>query len=340
MDINILNTIVKENGGIIKNLNEEPGKEIYIGNFCGSSIINKFFIHKREGKKLVDLPYLDPKTNFVFVFVPKTTKLFINLFCCGTTMTNVYKKLDKYGLAVEGCFDIEPLSRTPRGLLSAIDINDKMIKKNIKSHLYNDGYLLIDNHKTLKIVDSKEILSYKTTDISMYYIQGLILYKNGEPFIPINRMKDIIIKGVPGLVDGKIDGSNVVIDYQNLKIKIGSLQEIKPRLGDKINGTDLKFSDIGSRVKFVDNDFFELSGFLVIGIDKNGNIIIFYHPRIDFYNIMLVLNIFNCDDAILICKSPSIHLMWKENGLNTYNKTNFIGNPGDIISNVITFSSS
>ncbi len=38
----------------------------------------------------------------------------------------------------------------------------------------------------------------------------------------------------------------------------------------------------------------------------------------------------NCRDAIMVCNSKLPHIIWKQSGINTFNKTDFIGNPNEI----------
>lgn len=81
------------------------------------------------------------------------------------------------------------------------------------------------------------------------------------------------------------------------------------------------------------------NGLLVLAFDKAGNIIIIYHNSISISDMKTLLETFKCHNAILLCTSSNAHIIWKVSGENTYNKSDFIGSPVDIVSNVLTFSS-
>ena len=311
---------------IFKNLNTSTGKEIYVAKICNATLINDFYKRKQAEKKLVeDTLYLDPNTKFFMAFIPQSTSLLINLFCCKTTMADVHNRLSSHGLALEGCFTIEPQTMLPAGMYAGYNIHtNKLFKSKMPSENRDPSYLVIDNHKLLRIMSHKEFMAYQPTSIALQYLQGYRLFQNGKPFIPLDTMKNISTN-IPGLPNN-IPGSNVVIDYENLKLKI--------------RNREVNFSEIGSKVKFVYSSLFDMNnGLLVVSTDSNNNIMIIYHPKIDYFNMMLLLSIIGCKDAILVCNAPNANIMWKETGLNRYNKTDFMGNPAQIISNVITFSS-
>ena len=315
---------------LLKELNSEPNKQIFVAKICNIKSINIFYKTYQSKQNLVDTLYLDPNTKFVIMAIPKSTKFLVNLFCCNLSMENIYSRLSTHGIAIEGCFKIQSKTNIPKGEYSGFDPQTKksFIKKNKIIDNYA-SYLVIDNYQIIKILDENELSTYKTTGINTQYVQGRKLFENSQPIIPINQMKNVIIENIPDLPKGKISGENVIIDYSNLKLKL------------KINNieTEIDFNKIGSEIKFEYEQFFILKSILVIAIDINSNILMFYHPKIDYFNMALLLQLFNIKDAIAICFSPNAHIIWKEAGLNTYNKTDFIGNTTDNISNVITFSS-
>jgi Cu/Ag efflux protein CusF len=81
------------------------------------------------------------------------------------------------------------------------------------------------------------------------------------------------------------------------------------------------------------------TGMIVIAIDENKNTLIIYHQSINKYNMISLLLFFKIKDAIVICETDNSHIIWKECGIDYYNKTDFIGNANEIVSNVLTFSS-
>lgn len=306
----------------IKNLNsEDQQKEIYVIKLCDVSPINNFIREISTQDNVNDNLYIDPSHKLFIAVIPSTSKYFIDLFCCKISMENIYNKFVNYGFAMEGCFNIEPITLLPNFYQGREFGSDNMLKMSGKKINLNQSYLVIDNHSTLNILNKQELEQYKPLGVNVQYVEGYRLYEKGEPSLSLSQMKNII------LGDGEtIPGENVTIDYDNLKIKA--------------NNTYYDFSDIGSKLIFQDEEIFNtINGLLVIAIDHDNNIFIVYHPHIDYFNMMLLLKVFNSKEAILICQSSNAHIIWKENGYNTYNKSDFIGNPSDILSNIITFSS-
>src|SRR5690606_3133828 len=100
------------------------------------------------------------------------------------------------------------------------------------------------------------------------------------------------------------------------------------------------FDDVAKKnIEFLYDQFHQIDhGPLIYGVDMNGNSFVLYHKNIDTYNMLLLLKMFNCRDAILLCDSTKANLICKESGSNRYNKTDFIGNPKKFLSNIIAFS--
>lgn len=308
----------------LKNLNSSTkDKEIYVMKLCDSNIINDFVKQYSNNDNKTDLLYINPLHTLFIALIPHTSKTLISLFCCKITMENIYSKLSNYGLAIEGCFNIEPISIIPSFFQGHEFNTNNFVTKgtNISS---NKAFLIIDNHNIIKIINGIELESFKPYGTNVQYIEGKRLYENGKPYIDFSTIKKVTVRENDGSLTN-IDGSNVIIDYAELKIKI--------------NGIDFNFSEIGTKINFVYNSLFEMNhGLLVLMMDAHNNICLFNHENIDIFNMLLLLKIFDCKDAIVLCDSTKINIIWKENGYNTYNKTDFIGNPQLIVSNVIVFS--
>lgn len=311
---NFFDYVNEQDNHILKNLNPVKGKEIYVMKLCGNIMNN--FINSFDDN---DTVYIDSQNHFFFVLIPNTSKILITLFCCGLNLESIYSKFDNYGLAIEGCFNIEPITMVPFFYRGYEYDTKKFLTINNNNIIKKQGFMVVDNHHIIKIMDGLELESYVPNGINVQYIEGMLLYHHGEPFIKLEKMKDVI-------VDNKIiDGSNVTIDYNNFKINV--------------NNKEYHFSDLGKNIDMVNNELFDVNnGLLVLAIDHNDNIFITYHRKIDFYNIMLFLKFFNCKDAILLCNSLEANIIWKEADNNIYNKTDFIGNPNKFVSNIIAFS--
>ena len=324
---------------IVKNLSQKNDNPIYVSKICDSNLLRNYF---KDNFISNDLPYLDPKSKIFIAVIPKGSQTFINLFCCKMTMENIHSKISDYGMALEGCFNIEPITMLPllyQGydyssvtknitpiLKNPRDIKDfELITTSSQEIITEQAFLVIDNHTNISIIDGQQFLAYKPKGINVQYVEGKRLFRDGNPIIDLDLIKNVIVKNASGL-SREISGSHVNIDYDHLKIII--------------NGNNIfNFSDIGNKINFVNQDFFEMNGgALVFGTDKNNNLFIIYHRHIDFYNMILLLKAFDCNDAILLCNKSDANIIWKESGSNTYNKTDFIGNPKKILSNIITFS--
>jgi hypothetical protein len=248
----------------IVNLSLDSQKEIMVAKICNQDLNNVL-----GTKSLI----IDTNHQLFMAFIPATSKIFVNLFCCNITMEDIHKKFTNFGLAIEGCFNIEKISNLPnfyRGY-NFLDDNYILTMQGVKQSLPK-AYLVVDNHRIQKIVSEAELSTYKPIGVNVQYIEGLSLYENGRPQKSLTSL-------------------------------------------DK-----------------------KLLGCLVLAIDKSNNIIIFYHNQLDISNVFQILNAFDCQNAILLCASANAHLIWKRDGQNTYNQSDFIGNPVETVSNVMTFS--
>lgn len=323
---------------IVKNLSQDDSKEILVANICQPFILNQYVQFFRP-EQMTDILYLDNTSRLFFAIIPKKSKTFINLFCCNMTMENVHSKFANYGLALEGCFNIEPITNMPsfyQGYDYSTDANKIMsalVKNNVLDmDILNISYpivpneqafLIIDDHKYINIIDSKDLKTYEPKGVNVQYIEGKRLFNDGKPFVDIEQIKNVKI--MDNGSERIVHGSKVTINYDNHQIKI-----------DK---EYYDFMDIGKKINFINSEFFSMdNSLLVIAIDKNENLIIVYHKHIDIYNMLLLLKLFNSYNAILLCNSPNANIIWKEKGFNMYNKTDFIGNPNKKLSNIITFS--
>lgn len=302
--------IKKNNTKYVVNLNPN-GIEFDVLKICDVKLVQNFF-------KDDDI-FINESDNFFLSVFPDKLKLFINLFS-DTSLTDVYDKINDFGLAVQTCFKDNFIIN--KIIYSTYDTNEN---ENIEKDLLNESYLVIENNKIIKFLNKNDMDKLKNAKNYLETIQiisGLSLYKDGNPFIDIDKMKDIIYENKP------ISGKNVIINYNDFLIKF--------------DNNIYRFKDIGNKFKFKYPEFFNTNNApLVIGINKNNNNFILYHDHIDIYNLMKLLLKFECKNAILICNNLNTNILWKgmnEKTLNTYNKTDFIGNPDETLSNIILFT--
>ncbi|XWV25271.1 hypothetical protein QJ856_gp0499 [Tupanvirus deep ocean] len=322
----------------IKNLSQDPKKSIYVAKICDSTIVTNYSKNFENDNK--NKLYLAPNSRLFIAVIPNGSNIFYTLFCCNMTMENVHSKFNNFGLALEGCFNVEPITMLPSfyqgyeyskftgdivTVLKKIKSKDiEIITTTSANILYEQSFLVIDDHNIISIVDSKQFKNYQSKGINVQYIEGKKLFSNGEPFVEFDTIKKVNITNNDGSTK-EINGSDVTIDYDNNFINI--------------NKHVYDFSEINKTISFTNQEFFDMdNGLLVLAIDKNDNVFILYHRHIDFYNMLLLLKMFNCKDAILLCNSVNANIIWKESGFNTYNKTDFIGNPKTNLSNIITIS--
>ena len=244
--------IIKKNSHCtLKNLNsEENGKEIYVMKICDLNVINILADNVMKTQK-DGIPFIDTKKDLFITFIPNTTQFFINLFCCNVTMEKIYSKFSKYGLALEGCFEINSITLFPFFYQGYKFDTDHIL--NIKKGtdiISQKSFLVIDNHNIIKIMNGKELQTYEPKGINVQYIEGFKLYDNGNPFMDFSTMKNLRIN-ING-TEENINGSNVLIDYNKLQIKI--------------KDTYYNFSEIGKVINFVHNSLFDMdNGLLIFG---------------------------------------------------------------------------
>lgn len=304
------------------NPDSKPERDIYIAKICNSQMINNFF--DARDRLVGDVDILDINSDkSLLAFIPNTSRPFVNLFCCGFTMEYIHSKFDDFGLAIEGCFNIEPITVLPRSMQAIDPINNDMIKMNGISKP-EDSFLIIDDHRISKIVDGHELKSYEPYGVNVQYIQGERLYTRGEPFMNFIDMKAMYNRKFSDLPEN-ILGSEVSINYRIDAINI--------------MGRIFYLSELNSELNFVNSKLFiSNSNPFVFATDFNDNSFILHFREIDTYSLMLLLRNFSCKDAIILCDSIESSAIWKESGYNKYNKTDFIGNPERKTSSVITFS--
>ena len=144
-----------------------------------------------------------------------------------------------------------------------------------------------------------------------------------------------VIQGVLPLATA----SYLVIDNHNI-IKIMSGTDLVSYKSVGINVQCIRGERLISNGTTEDtNRFDKENGMIVIAVDVNQNILIVYHQAINKYNMTSLLQFFNVKDAIIICNTENSHIIWKENGVRKIDKSNFVGDADEIVSNVITFSS-
>lgn len=298
-------------------VNLDPNNEFYIIKLCDVKILQNFFTSN-------DI-FINDTGKFFMSYIPNILNPFISLFCCDISLNEVYNKIYDMGLAIQGCFNLNYIGDNI--IYQGYNLNDnKEIEYNGKFPIDGAGYVVIQSHSNLIILNPKEMNDLDLFDVQ--FIKGLLLYKNGIPFLSLDKMKDIDNINIPNLPK-KINGSDIKIDYNKLKIVI--------------NNVDYSFNDLKNKFNFKYPSFFNTNnGPLIIGKDKDNNTIIIYHDKMDIYNMMKILDKFQCKDAVLICNTSNLAILWKganKNGENNiFNKGDFIGNTDKKISNIILFS--
>ena len=299
--LNYFNEYNKEN---IRNLN--PDNPIYVLNSRDTSIINKFFNN--------DIIRTDKKSNLFMTFIPNTSKIMVSTFCCHVTMEKIHDKFASFGLAIQGCYGINPISMVPfyysgYEIPFTGQINEKKTDTYM-TNLLDKTFLVIDNHVSIKIMNGEELVSYKPIGVNVQYIEGFGIYGKGRPKSDFLGKSDIGSKPAMGRPKPDFLG----------KSGIGSTPE-RGRPKSYLGGASMEISP------------------LIIMTDINNNIMIFYCQYINLDSLMILLDKLECYDAIILCDSANVNIIWKErDNHNFYNKTNFIGNPSQNVINVVTFS--
>lgn len=304
----------------LKKLNSGTDQEIWVTQICHPDIINNFAAtHPRT---IPDTIFIDPRNKLFIGYIPSGSKISISLFCCKISMEDICSKISDYGLAISGCFNINPITLLPSFFRGNEFGTDNDITTN-NATVAPYAYLVIDDHHIIQIMTGPEIANYKPEGVNVQYVEGLCMYRNGQPFVSFDTIKNVWTHGINDL-PVEVDGTNTIMDYANRQIII--------------NGKKIDFGEIDHRIKFANDAFFDMNnGLLVLATDRGRNIFILYHPHIDFFNMLLLLNMFGCQDAILLCNSDA-NMIWRQSGYNTYNRSDFIGNPLKKVSNIIVFA--
>lgn len=295
------------------NLNPQAfNKQIYVMLFDKNNLklLSTFFRRYSMGHDLINV---DSNKKILIGFIPSTTKFFFNLWCCNFTMEYICKKFDDCGLAIQGNYNISPISATPNYYQGRNIKNGDAITF-FPDKIARTSFLIFDNHNIIRIIDSSELSSYKPYGSNVQYVEGERIYKNGVPIIDPAKMDNLQMH----------DGSKIIIDHENQIITVGT--------------SAYPSSSIGKTIFFDKCEYFINKSLMVICIDSSHNIIIIHHKDINKYNLILMLKIMNCSDAIIVADTPNINLIWKKHGKNVHNKTDFIGNPTELVSNIISFS--
>lgn len=321
-----------------RKLSQNKQNQIMVANLCSSAIVSQWI---RATYSTHGGMYLDPDSRLFLALIPSGSEVFTNLFCCNLTMEQVYSKFSNFGLAFEGCFDIHAQFNAPNIFKGYVLPNDS-IEGNIaisdptivsmKTTYYagpnpsNDphqGFLIVDDHKHLTITDLAGLRTYKAKGIVTQYIEGRRLFTGGLMTADYDNMLDLELDVKGQRYD--IPGADVEPDYPMLRIRIGREYH--------------NFSEIGKTIHFKHPELFSMRrGMLVLGIDQTGNTFVVYHKLIDMYGLLCLLNAFKTRDAILLCISDSASILWRESGTNTFNKTDFIGNPLKPSSSIVAFA--
>jgi hypothetical protein len=296
----------------IQNLNNQPGKAIFVIKMKPGYAEYLSTMYKKHMTYFKDKLFLTPTEKLIIINIPSKTRetqqLKTSILQYNNkqlnTMYDIFTRFANYGLAIEGCINAEGIKKRP---------DDGT----------NLAYLISDNHKLPYIISSEKFKKYSQGVNVQHYIPGISLVEHGTATVNVNYMKKFVFNGITH------PGSELVIDYDAKKFKF------------KEGSVDFKDYDNNGKgnFKFVNGTkWLDLHNILVVAIDNDNNILIIYHSRIDYFNLTLLLQLLHVKDAMILCEGK-VHLIWKEAGvLNTYNKTDFIGNPMDNAVNVIFFS--
>lgn len=161
----------------IKKIHTDPKKIIIIAKICDSNFINNLYNNDGEMKRPLTL---DANSLMVITYLPVTTKIMVNLFCCNFQMIDVYDKISTHGIAIEGNFNINPVTQIPyEGYLGKTLQGTNIVRGVVPNS--NSHFLVIDDHKILKIMNGSELLNYKASNINIQCVQGERLIEKGNP---------------------------------------------------------------------------------------------------------------------------------------------------------------
>ena len=277
----------------------------------------------------IDTSLINMNGKMFLGLIPEESQVFINLFCCNIRMHDIHDKINKAGIAIEGCFTSGLYSGTNIKYFDEknydIDYTGPVPRSyrlnTYQKTLIHDGIVLIDDHQHLDILNTSDIKHYKPRGLTTQYITGYLLIYNDKLTTSINEIRKMIL-----LDDNnrEIDGSNVTIDYSRRKVIIE----------DKM----YDFTEHGIKYRMKNEKFFHIQkGCMTVGKDANNNTVIFYQENIDMYSLAALCEILELHSAVVLCTGQS-HAIWKAEQPIYFNHTDFIGNPYDYVSDVLTFA--
>ena len=237
--------------------------------------------------------------SFVIAIIPEKNKPFVSTIYSIKTMRDVYSHFANHGFAFEGCFDIKKLTY--------IETPNKLNEeKDVAALLLND----------LKILPYTEFIE-EIPPSNIQYLLGVYIYRNWNPTISLSDMCTF------KLGNKKFNGDNVSVSGDNFIINIDDKIYKVP-----FNTPNLTYMDY----------YFQIAGYTVYAIDKNGDRMIIVHPSINHYNLQILLKNLEVRDAVILCRKNNLSVIWKEDGENLYNKTDYLGDISLPSYNVITIS--
>lgn len=241
--------------------------------------------------------YLDPAYPTFFAVIPDISKVSVQTICCyNISMTDVSKKFHEHGLALQACMQFDGVF-DPRY-----------------------GYAVIDDHHLRGLIGYDQGNSYQRKGMNVQFIEGSWMYRDGKPVKDRDMLMGVRLNGK------KIDGSEVVLDRDNLEIVVRGVRY------DYYNRDE-------TGLELVHEYAFDLTCYLVLGFDIKGQMFILYRRYIDYFDVCAILKHIECKDAIIICNGKSTRLIWKKHGeFDRYNNIQFIKNPDKAVTNIVMFS--
>src|SRR6266567_1183018 len=113
----MFSNIVKKRGKktIYQDLHNDPKKKIIMLKIQDISLIRKLY---NNDINMIRSLTLNSDDSLIIFQIPSTTMLMINLFCCNFKMVDIYDKISTHGVAIEGQFNINPVTKKPNGRYS------------------------------------------------------------------------------------------------------------------------------------------------------------------------------------------------------------------------------
>jgi len=186
-----LYSIIKnyDDKSFFKEINNDPKKKMIVSSIHDMNLLHTLYPHHTM--------ILDPKDFFLIFYIPNSTKIMINLFCCNFKMADIYHKISTHGIAIEGKFNINPVTNIPMGHYSGNiitkDINPRQNHIKGKKILRKNHYLIIDNHRLIKILDGCELINYKPTGINLQCVEGMRIISNKVPVQQNDKINSMIV---------------------------------------------------------------------------------------------------------------------------------------------------